>query len=119
MLISDPSTTTSAASMEVGVGSLHESKEHKGIATYLQHMLTSGAAIPACCDLNAYTSLNNTQYHLKCEGEDISGGLDKFAAMFAKPNFSDKNKAGVIKKIHHKFKTALVSDDWHALNLYM
>lgn len=39
--------------------------------------------------------------------------------MFVKPNFTDKNKVGVIKKIHHQFKTALVSDDWHSLNLYM
>ena len=60
MLISDPSTTTSAASMEVGVGSLLESKEHKGTATFLQHMMAAGADIPSSCELNAYTSLANT-----------------------------------------------------------
>jgi len=64
MLISDPSTKSSAASMEVGVGSLHESKEHKGTATFVQHMMTAGADIPSSCELNAYTSLVDTQYHL-------------------------------------------------------
>jgi len=39
--------------------------------------------------------------------------------MFVKPNFTDKNKEEVIKKIHHKFKSALVNDDWHSLNMYM
>lgn len=39
--------------------------------------------------------------------------------MFTKPAFSDKTKDADIRAVHHKFKRALVNDDWHQHNLYM
>ena len=42
LLISDPETTKSAASMVVNIGSLLDPKEYQGLAHFCEHMLFMG-----------------------------------------------------------------------------
>ena len=104
MLIRDPVARGAAASLEVGVGTLLEPKQHTGIATFLHHMITAGNADFFAYnggELNAYTSMTATNYQISIDDSAISEGIDKFASMFMKPAFSDKHKAQEIRLIHH------------------
>ena len=42
IVVSDPDTKKSSASLSVGVGSLQDPVEYQGIAHYLEHMLFMG-----------------------------------------------------------------------------
>lgn len=47
-MISDPETTTSAAAMDVHVGSLADPEEYQGLAHFLEHMLFMVLEMSVC-----------------------------------------------------------------------
>jgi secreted Zn-dependent insulinase-like peptidase len=75
LLISDSETDYSAASLSVGVGSLHNPENMPGLAHFLEHMLFRGSQkypkvnefvdrIKKCNGVfNAYTAAEETNYY--------------------------------------------------------
>ena len=91
MLISDPETDKSAASLDVKVGSSLDPRDFYGTAHFLEHMLFMGTEkYPSENEYseyiannggmsNAYTSLTDTNYHFDSSNEGFYGALDRFA----------------------------------------
>lgn len=131
VLIHDPLAEKSAASIDVGIGSLHNPKELNGLTTFLQHMLLCGSKKypdqKKCDDFltkfggkfNSFTGLDNTNYTLEIDHKGFDEGCDRLAQYFVNPLFNEDNKAKTIKLLHHQMKSALVNDEWKHLNLWM
>jgi insulysin len=91
LLISDPKTEISAASMDVFAGSLLNPANFQGLAHFLEHMLFMGSAkYPDENEYNSYlstnggssnafTSLHNTNYHFSVSNSAFNKALDIFA----------------------------------------
>lgn len=111
MLVSDPETKKSAASLSVGVGLLHDPLEQMGMAHYLEHMLFLGTEqYPDSNEYhefmsanggmhNAYTWLDITNYMFKVDNKAFDEALSRFSSFFKTPlfdaEFSDKERNAV------------------------
>ena len=111
ILVSDPSAEKSAASLSVGVGLLHDPKEHQGMAHYLEHMLFLGTKrFPDSNEYsefmtqnggmhNAYTWLDITNYMFKVNPDAYDEALDRFSDFFKNPlltpEYTDKERNAV------------------------
>ena len=92
LLISDPTTDKSAASLDVHVGSMSDPWEIPGLCHFLEHMLFLGTEkYPEENEYtkflsnhngryNAYTASNNTNYHFDISPEFLPDVLDRFVA---------------------------------------
>jgi secreted Zn-dependent insulinase-like peptidase len=130
ILISDPLATKSVISVDVGVGNLHSPKKFDGLALFVQHMLLVGSQKypdkkkndeffkQFGGNLNAFTSMNNTNYQLEIDHNGFEEGVDRFANFFIAPNFNEEEKEREIRQIGHKFKRAIVDDETKHLNLW-
>ena len=89
---------TVAIQVWVGVGSIHEAPEERGLAHYLEHMLFKGtqsrasddiaAAIEAAGgEINAYTTFDHTVYHVTLPSEGLELGLDILSDLTINPRF--------------------------------
>jgi insulysin len=108
ILISDPNTIVSAASLVVGVGSIHN-KDILGISHFLEHMLFMGSKkYPGEEDYfkfitnnggnsNAYTSYDHTCYYFSIQPNKLKQGLDIFANFFITPLLS---KDGITREMN-------------------
>ncbi|MDG1164712.1 MAG: insulinase family protein [Porticoccaceae bacterium] len=102
LLISDSQAETSAASLDVYVGSYQNPKDREGLVHFLEHMLFLGTKdYPTPGDYqtfisehggshNAGTSLENTNYFFDINSEYLEQALDRFAPFFSSPNFDAK-----------------------------
>lgn len=91
ILIRDEEADKSAACMDVSVGAGKDPKTFEGIAHFLEHMLFMGSKKYPKEDEystyisknggydNAYTGLDNTNYHFECANKALEGALDRFA----------------------------------------
>lgn len=130
LIISDPKTDKSAASIELMVGSLNDTEEFKGTAKFLQGMLLKGSAkYPSYDnyeeflqknggDWNAFTTITTTNYHFEVNNDSFDEGLDRFTQCFIDPIFDKSHIEKNIKTNHHHMKVALCNDFWHHTNLY-
>ena len=99
LLISDPTTGKSAASLDVHVGSYQNPKDREGLAHFLEHMLFLGTKqYPESGEYqtfiaehggshNAGTGLENTTYFFDIDAHYLEQALDRFAPFFHSPNF--------------------------------
>lgn len=113
LLISDPSSDTGAASLQVQVGNLLDPANRTGTANYLQNMILKGSKkypYPAQIDeffrknngeCTAFSSWTSTNYHFKVDNIVFEEALDIFANFFISPTFPDYESPRVIKSIHH------------------
>ena len=87
-------TPAVAIQIWVGVGSMHEKPEERGMAHFLEHMLFKGtekravgeiaASVEACGgDINAYTTFDQTVYHLTLAAEHAHLGVDLLCDAFS------------------------------------
>ncbi|MCX6104781.1 MAG: pitrilysin family protein [Proteobacteria bacterium] len=87
-------TPAVAIQIWVGVGSMHEQSEERGMAHFLEHMLFKGtekravgeiaATVEACGgDINAYTTFDQTVYHLTLAAEHAHLGVDLLCDAFS------------------------------------
>jgi len=86
--VSDKETDYSAASLSVGIGSLHNPDNLPGLAHFLEHMLFRGSSkypevdtfvdkIKKCDgDFNAYTAGEETNYYFKSSNNVFHDILD-------------------------------------------
>ena len=101
VLVSDPNTTISSASMNVHVGSLSDPKDFQGLAHFLEHMLFLGtekyplestyktliSENGGTC--NAYTSHLDTNYYFQIKNHKMEEALDVFSQFFISPLFNE------------------------------
>lgn len=102
LLISDPTTDKSAASLDVYVGSYQNPQDREGLAHFLEHMLFLGTEqYPESGEYqtfiaehggshNAGTGLENTTYFFDIDAQYLEQALDRFAPFFHSPNFDAK-----------------------------
>lgn len=111
MLVSDPNTDKSAASLSVGVGLLQDPETQQGMAHYLEHMLFLGTEKYPDTNgysefmsnnggsQNAYTWLDITNYMFKVNNDAYDEGLDRFSDFFKAPKlypeYVDKERNAV------------------------
>ncbi|MBY6064391.1 insulinase family protein [Pseudidiomarina sediminum] len=111
MLISDPTTEKSAASLSVGVGLLHDPMTQQGMAHYLEHMLflgtenypdTKGYSEFMTANggaQNAYTWLDITNYMFSVNNDAVDEALARFSDFFKAPmlypEYTEKEKSAV------------------------
>ncbi|MBV2129179.1 insulinase family protein [Arsukibacterium indicum] len=97
ILVSDPTTEKSAASLSVGVGLLQDPMSQQGMAHYLEHLLFMGTERypdPASYNgfmaqnggaANAYTWLDITNYMFQINNPSYDEALDRFSDFFKAP----------------------------------
>jgi secreted Zn-dependent insulinase-like peptidase len=102
LLISDPEAETSAASLDVYVGSYQNPADREGLVHFLEHMLFLGTKdypVPGEYQTfisehggshNAGTGLENTNYFFDINADYLEQALDRFAPFFSSPNFDAK-----------------------------
>ena len=102
LLISDPETDKSAASLDVYVGSYQNPSDREGLAHFLEHMLFLGTEqYPEPGEYqtfiaehggnhNAGTGLEHTNYFFDIDAQYLEQALDRFAPFFHSPNFDAK-----------------------------
>ena len=129
LLISDPETDKSAASLLVKVGSLSDPKEYYGLAHFCEHMLFLGTEkYPIEGEYreylhknngssNAYTSKGITNYHFECSNEGFNEALDRFGNFFISPLFNKNAIDREMNAVDSENKKNLNNDSWRFLQL--
>jgi insulysin len=124
LLISDPETDKSAASMDVFVGSFSNPDGLEGLAHFLEHMLFYASEKYPVEDsyskyitenggrTNAYTSSEHTNYHFDVNADCFEEALDRFAQFFIKPLMSADATTREIKAVDSENQNNLLSDGW-------
>ena len=127
LLISDPDTDQSAASVAVDVGSWDDPIEFPGMAHFCEHMLFMGtekypdenAFFSLLADYggttNAMTSSTKTVYMFSSQEEGFIGLLDRFAHFFIDPLFKPSNIAREMHAVDQEFAKSLENDGWRTL----
>jgi len=122
VLVSDPSTTISSASMNVHIGSLLDPKEYQGLAHFLEHMLFLGTEkYPVEStykklitdnggSCNAYTSLLDTNYYYQVKSRKMFDVLDVFAQFFISPLFTEDCTRREINAVDSEAQKNLIID---------
>jgi insulysin len=125
LLISDPKTAKSAASITVGVGH-HSDGDIEGVAHYLEHMLFMGSdeypdedyyhtfIVQCGGKSNAYTSYDHTNYHFYVESTNFPKALHVFAQFFIAPKMYQKSLEKEMNAVHNEHQKNLMNDGWRS-----
>ncbi|KAL5238798.1 hypothetical protein ACI65C_006208 [Semiaphis heraclei] len=124
LLISDPDTDNSAASLSVAVGSLSEPKDLPGLAHLCEHMLFLGTKkYPVENEFtqfltqnggsyNAYTENDHTNYYFSTKTESLKSSLDRFAQFFLEPLFTTSATEREIGAVNSEHENNIADDFW-------
>lgn len=124
LLISDNVTDKSAASINVGVGQMHEPRDIPGLAHFLEHMLFMGSEkYPVENEYfkylsehggssNAYTSEYATNYHFEIQPKFLSGALDRLSQFFISPLFAESTINREIRAVNSEYERNVPVDAW-------
>jgi len=124
MLVSDPTTDKSAASMDVHVGSMSDPWDIPGLAHFLEHMLFLGTEkYPDENEYskylanhngtyNAYTADNNTNYYFDVAPEHLKGALDRFGQFFISPLLTEDATDREMKAVDSENSNNFKHDGW-------
>ena len=127
VLVSDPDSETSAASMNVHVGSVLEPVP--GLAHYLEHMLFMGTAkhpeensfsnflSENAGESNAFTDHEDCNFYFKISPDQFAEALDMFAQFFISPLFNESSMERELKAIDSEFHKNLQDDQWRVQQL--
>ncbi|CAG8740860.1 38984_t:CDS:10 [Gigaspora margarita] len=109
LLIHDPTTDKSSASLDVHVGNLSDPypKENEYNSFLSKHGGHS----------NAYTGLDNTNYYFEVGYEFLEGALDRFAQFFISPLFDPNCTDREILAVDSEHKKNRRSDSWRLFQL--
>ena len=122
LIVSDPDSEISAASMNVHVGSVAESVP--GLAHYLEHMLFMGTAkypeensfsnflSENAGESNAFTDHEDCNFYFKVSPDQFEEALDMFAQFFISPLFNESSMERELKSIDSEFHKNLHDDLW-------
>ena len=121
-LVSDPKANQGAASLSVRVGQLQDPKDRQGLAHYLEHMLFLGTQKYPDSDefmtflsqnggnSNAFTALEDTNYHFAVNRDQLEGALDRFAQFFIAPKFDPQFALREIHAVDSEHQKNLKND---------
>ncbi|XKL64356.1 hypothetical protein PGB90_004442 [Kerria lacca] len=124
LLISDPLTDKSAASLAVNVGSLNDFQELPGLAHFLEHMLFLGSKkYPEENDYqkfvtehaghsNAYTTEHQTNFFFDISPDFLSPALDRFAQFFLEPLFENSATEREVNAVNSEHEKNIPVDMW-------
>lgn len=124
LLISDPQTDRSAASVDVNTGHMLDPHEFLGLAHFCEHMLFMGSKkYPEenkfskfidehAGSTNAYTANENTNYHFEVATPNFKEALDIFAQFFISPLFDVGSVDREILAVDSENQKNLQSDLW-------
>lgn len=123
-LVQDKNTQKAYAAMNVGVGSLADPKDQRGLAHFLEHLLFLGSTkYPDSDDYkkylstngggsNAFTTREDTNYYFSISAESFEGALDRLAQFFISPlldpSFVEREKNAVEKE----YMRIVENDGW-------
>ncbi|WP_197481430.1 insulinase family protein, partial [Oleiphilus sp. HI0086] len=122
LLVSDPNTDKSSASLDVNIGSASDPLEYPGLAHFLEHMLFLGTEKFPEPDAyqkyitqhggshNAYTSPENTNYFFDIRPEFLEAALERFSEQFTHPLFNAEYVEREVNAVHSEY-TSKVKDD--------
>ncbi len=126
VLVSDPQTDKSAASLAVERGSFDEPASIPGLAHFLEHMLFLGTDKHPAADEyqafisthggthNAYTAGDHTNYFFDIAPEQFSEGLDRFAQFFIAPRFDSTYVAREMNAVNSEYQLQVKDDNWRS-----
>uniref|UniRef100_A0A0R3RZQ2 Insulin-degrading enzyme n=1 Tax=Elaeophora elaphi TaxID=1147741 RepID=A0A0R3RZQ2_9BILA len=129
LLISDPKTDKSAASLDVNVGHLMDPWDLPGLAHFCEHMLFLGTdKYPSENEYskfisshggitNAYTATDHTNYHFDIAPEHLHGALDRFVQFFLCPQFTESATEREVRAVDSEFSNSLFNDQWRMLQV--
>ena len=124
VLISDPNTDLSGASMSVAAGSFNNPANYTGLAHFCEHMLFLGTKkYPDKNEYskylsthggshNAYTSTQETNYFLEIQDGYLERALDMFAHFFIDPLFSAIYTEKELNAVNQEHQKNLLLDAW-------
>ena len=130
LLISDKEADKSAASLDVNIGSIYDSKERMGLAHFLEHMLFMGTGkYPSQNEYsaflssnsgsdNAFTSLCDTNYHFDCSNAGFHEALDRFAQFFIEPLFDESCVNKEINAVDSEYQKNIMQDSRRKYQLF-
>ncbi|GLV31928.1 Insulin degrading metalloproteinase [Carabus blaptoides fortunei] len=124
MLVSDPTTDKSAASMDVNVGYLSDPDHIPGLAHFCEHMLFLGTEkYPKENDYskflsehggcsNAATYPDHTTYYFDIVPDHLKNVLDRFAQFFLHPRFTESATERELNAVNSEHDKNISSDMW-------
>lgn len=122
LLISDPTTEKSAASVNVNVGHSSDPDSVAGIAHFCEHMLFLGTEKYPVEDefsqflsqnggsSNASTSGEHTNYHFDVKSDALLPALDRFAQFFISPLFDSDSTDRELNAIDSEHQKNILND---------
>jgi insulysin len=129
MLVSDPGTDFSAASLDVYVGSSSDPEDRQGLAHFLEHMLFLGTEKYPGADSygkylkdnggnhNAYTSLEHTNYFFDVKPESLDSTLDRFAQFFISPLLDEAYVEREKHAVHSEYKAGIKDESRRGMDV--
>lgn len=129
LLISDPTTDKSSASLNVHVGSMSDPEDLPGLAHFCEHMLFLGTTkypeenayskflSEHGGSSNAFTSGEHTNYFFDVSPEHLLGALDRFAQFFCCPLFTASATEREVLAVNSENDKNLQNDAWRLRQL--
>lgn len=124
LLISDPTTDKSAASLDVNIGYLSDPDDIPGLAHFCEHMLFLGTEkYPNENDYNKFLSehggvsnaatySDHTNYYFDVVPEHLADALDRFSQFFLNPLFTEAATDRELNAVNSENHKNLSSDIW-------
>ncbi|KAI0032813.1 Metalloenzyme, LuxS/M16 peptidase-like protein [Vararia minispora EC-137] len=124
LLVSDPKADKAAASLDVGVGHLHDPDDMPGLAHFCEHLLFMGTEqYPKENEYseylnrnsghsNAFTATTNTNYYFSVAPNALSGALSRFAGFFHSPLFAPSCTTRELNAVDSENKKNQQNDLW-------
>lgn len=124
LLISEPTTDKSAASLIVNTGYFFDPDDLPGLAHFCEHMLFLGTQkYPQQNEYTMYLSQNggtynasthveHTTYFFDVDSEKLEGALDRFAQFFLTPLFTETLTELELNAINLEHEKNLANDTW-------
>ena len=128
LVVSDPDTEKSGASLTILSGSLNEG-DIQGLAHFCEHMLFLGNQKYPTSDYfsiyiaehsgstNAYTDLGITNYYFQVESSFFIQALDIFSSFFINPLFTPEYVKKETNAVNSEYELDKLSDDWRIFRL--
>ncbi|KAF0972000.1 hypothetical protein FDP41_009696 [Naegleria fowleri] len=122
LLVSDPEAAQAAAAMDVKVGHFSDPCDFPGLAHFCEHMCFLGSSkYPKEGEYqdfvknnggftNAFTSTENTNFHLSISNAHLEKALDMFAQFFISPLFTESATEREMLAVDSEFKKNLNDD---------
>eukprot|EP00461_Guttulinopsis_vulgaris_P001538 UN01538 len=127
LLISDPNTDKSAATIAVNVGSLSDT--YLGSAHFLEHLLFQGTEkYPDEAEYakyisqngggnNAWTAANTTNYYFDIAASHFAGALERLSWFFKAPLFDASCVDRELNAVQSEHNKNITNDSWQAYEL--